>query len=179
MTSWPIVGSPVIDLIGPQLLVAALDRFGSARLHGKLYLFGGNATQAIGPSGVATVQKLEGRCFNGVQDGRESAVDANGGCGQRGYEHSTGFALFYNEHPVNTSSLDRAIDACNRHYGVTNCGRSCGSNYTTVTVGATCTCSSPEYRWHFGSNNPYGGAAAPGQVVAGGSCTHTVVANWY
>lgn len=179
VTSWPVVGSQLNDLLSSHQLLAPLDRFASSLHHGKLYLFGGNATQAVGPAGVASVQKLEGRCFNGVQDGRESAADANGGCGQRGYQHSTGFATFYNQHPVNTSSYDRAVDACNRHYGVTNCDRSCGGSYTTVTVGGTCTCNSPEYRWHFGTNSPYGSGAAAGQVVNGGSCTNTVVASWY
>lgn len=180
--SEPVGGGGNLTPISPDsALLSPLDRFAHTTLHGKMYLFGGNATQAIGPSGVALVQKIEGRCFNGIADGREAPVDSNGGCGRRGYEHSTGLGtLFYNESPVDTSSYQRAVDACNRHYNVTNCGRACGGTYTTVTPGATCVCNSPEYRWHFGNNSPYGGGVgAPGQVTTGGSCPGSVAGNWY
>ena len=175
-----VSGTTLTPIALDSALLSPLDRFAHTTLHGKMYLFGGNATQAIGPSGVALVQKIEGRCFNGITDGRESLEDSNGGCGRRGDEHSTGLgALFYSESPVDTSSFQRALDACNRHYNITNCGRSCGGTYTNVTPGATCTCNSPEYRWHFVNNRPYGAAVGSScQVNPAVSCPGTVAATW-
>jgi hypothetical protein len=66
-------------------LLARLDFSAAAWLHGRLYLFGGNENGMPGPSGVTTVQKIEGACFNGVLDPGEGQgiqrADAGGMCG--------------------------------------------------------------------------------------------------
>lgn len=176
-----VAGGQLTPIGSEHQLLSPLDRFAFTPLHGKLYLFGGNATQAIGPSGVPLVQKVLGKCFNGVQDGREQRPDSNGGCGRRGFEHSTGLGtLFYNDFPVDITSLQRAIDACNTHYRVTNCGVSnCSGTWTSVTVGSTCTCSSTHFRWHFGTRDPYTQGGVAGRVTAGGNCSTSNAGTWY
>ncbi len=66
-------------------VLARLDHSAGAWLHGRLYLFGGNENGMPGPSGVTTVQKIEGACFNGVLDPGEGQgigrADAGGMCG--------------------------------------------------------------------------------------------------
>ncbi|MEL6180397.1 MAG: kelch repeat-containing protein, partial [Myxococcota bacterium] len=65
---------------GNSLLLAA-DFHAASYLNGQLYLFGGNTNAANEPPGLDRVQKLNTRCFNGLQDGRESGnMDTNGGC---------------------------------------------------------------------------------------------------
>jgi N-acetylneuraminic acid mutarotase len=163
-------------------LLAAYDLSAPAYLYGKVYLFGGNSNPMIGPSGETLVQKIEGRCFNGVQDGREIAPDTGGGCPQLGYLHHTGFPgeTFYNGTPSNTSSLQGAIDACNAHFNAQNCSVSCpNSNCTNVTQGGGCSCSDAP-RWDFGNGTCYSTPGqAPGLVEVGGACPSPgFVGNW-
>ncbi len=171
------------EIAAPQRLVRPFDRSASAYLNGKIYLFGGNATDAVGPEGETVVQKIQGHCYNGIMDARESVeADINGGCGARGYEHSTGTGIiFFNDRPSNPSSVQGAIDACNVHYGVTNCAQACGGSYTDVNIGGSCTCGSASHRWSFGSNSAFSDInAAAGVLFNGnGSCSTAAIGNWY
>ncbi len=69
-------------------LLAPLDLQAAATLNGEIYLFGGNENPQPGPSGLSLVQKLAGRCFDGVAGPYETQAsapgipDAGGGCGQ-------------------------------------------------------------------------------------------------
>ncbi|MCB9543773.1 MAG: chitobiase/beta-hexosaminidase C-terminal domain-containing protein [Myxococcales bacterium] len=66
-------------------LLPPLDRAALVPHHGRLYLLGGNITAEVGPEGLADVQAIIARCFNGRLDGREvpaggAAFDTGGGC---------------------------------------------------------------------------------------------------
>ncbi len=168
-------------------LLSTLDRSAAAYLHGDVYLFGGNANAAPGPEGVATVQKIQGRCFNGALDDRETSgginnADSGGGCALAGYEHSDGLGnTFYNEFPSDVTSRERAIDACNRYHGVTTCGEACpGQNCGIVAREGTCLCSQSP-RWRYAVTGCFGGPTgrAAGQVETGSSCPATVSGSWY
>jgi N-acetylneuraminic acid mutarotase len=175
-----------VSIAGNRLL-SPLDRSAAAYLHGKVYLFGGNANASPGPEGVPLVQKVQGRCFNGVRDGRESGgvnnADAGGGCGVAGYEHYDGLrTYFYNAFPVDQTSRDRAIDACNAYYGITSgCTNSCDSNWYTITRNGTCNCDeAPRWYYRTAAGSHAGGATRnAGDVENSPNCNVPVVGTWY
>ena len=166
---------------GDLWLGAPLDRRPGSTVLGRVYLFGGNANDAPGPGGVGRVEEIEGRCFNGVLDGREVATaepgDSGDGCPSLGFSHSSGTGTsFTNERPSNTSSRQGAIDACNAHFGGTVCADACGGGCTQVTRAGTCSCSEP-FIWHYGTEGCFTSNAQPGRVT-GASCSTTIVGTW-
>jgi N-acetylneuraminic acid mutarotase len=181
-TSEGLGGAPITYLVDegrvrarPQAsswLGSALDRRPGVTVLGRVLLFGGNASEAVGPGGVAIVEEVEGRCFNGVLDRREVTTidegDSGDGCPLAGFAHRSGTGVnFVNERPVNTSSLQGAIDACNAHYGGNVCANACGGSCTSVTRGGNCSCSEP-FVWHYGNGGCFGGGSAGS--VSGSSC---------
>jgi len=165
-----------------QQLLEPLDFSAGAYLNGNVYLLGGNDQDAVGPEGVSIVQKIEGRCYNGVLDGRESGganpADSDGGCAVSGYEHHDGLGgVFYNGTPSNTSSLQGALDACNHYYNTTSCRRACSGSCNTVTLNDSCNCSDSNYRWNFGSGC-YSTSRGPGDVESGGGCDRPRAGRW-
>ncbi len=176
-----------------ELLTPALDRFAATSLNGRLFFFGGNANADIGPSGVVTVVELDGRCFDGVLDGTETAGGANGaddggGCPDAGFLHHTGFPgeTFVSETQGSITSVQSAIDACNAHFGSGSCAldTSCDNTngcFTVVPSSRHCTCASGP-AWHIGTTTCYGGSNID---VAGrvsnfsGTCNGgSLVGNW-
>jgi N-acetylneuraminic acid mutarotase len=188
-----VIGKDVLDYdVGTQsvlvprraeaLLHAAVDRRAAALHNGRIYFFGGNENEPIGPSGVSRVEELDARCFNGVRDGRENDLflaDSGGGCPEAGFVHRTGTGItFINDRPSNTSSIQGAIDACNAHFGIGSCAQACGGSCTTVTRNGNCSCSEP-FTWHYGSSSCFGtGAAGLVTQNVGGSCRNGSVGNW-
>ncbi len=61
-------------------LLLPVDLAGAVTLNGNVYILGGNATEQRTPPASDIVQKVSGRCFNGIRDGRESIIDRDGGC---------------------------------------------------------------------------------------------------
>jgi hypothetical protein len=182
-------GSPITYVVNlgrvrtrpmPQTwLGAALDRRPGVTVLGRVILFGGNATDGVGPGGVAIVEEIEARCFNGVVDRRERSItelgDSGDGCPVVGSAHQTGTGVtFFNDRPVNTGSQQGAIDACNAHYGSNVCANACGSSCTSVTRNGACSCSEP-FVWHYGTGGCFGGGG-PG-AVSGSGCGSNV-GNW-
>lgn len=173
-----------------QLLSPALDRRAAALYQGRIYLFGGNASEAIGPSGEAIVEEIDARCFNGVLDGREtaggmSAADFEGGCPTNGYVHHTGTGItFVNDLPNDTSSLQGALDACNAHFGGgcerVDCG-TCTDVTKPLASGQSCNCSvtGPDWIYGHGGCLDYG-ANGPGTVTGndGDACAAPVIGAW-
>jgi N-acetylneuraminic acid mutarotase len=175
------VATELLTLPHMKSLLQPYDSSASAMVNGKVYLFGGNASVIVGPTGEARVQKVEGRCFNGIQDGRELRVDGEGGCGSAGYLHHTGTGItFYNANPPNTTSAARAIDACNKHYGDTSCAASsCGSAAPVVIRGGGCVCAAGTYRWLFGTTTSYGSGGNAGDVYTGSdACGSALAGHW-
>lgn len=190
------IGNDVVDYIvssqttaarrqAAQLLHAGVDRRAAALHNGRIFFFGGNSGDPIGPSGTKRVEELDARCFDGVLDGREVAggstgVDSGGGCPAAGFLHHTGVngGTFANDRPSSITSLQGAIDACNAHFGVTTCASACGGGCRTVTRGGQCLCTEP-FTWHYGSSSCFGGGDA-GEVTQNVSdnCTGTTVGNW-
>ncbi|MBI5547813.1 MAG: chitobiase/beta-hexosaminidase C-terminal domain-containing protein, partial [Deltaproteobacteria bacterium] len=76
----------VVAFVKPanQLIVKAVQHAAAATVNSKLYLFGGTDTEPVTAPGVTLVEKVEGRCFDGVRNGRESGIDYGGGCGMPG-----------------------------------------------------------------------------------------------
>ncbi len=183
------LGTPpvVYDIVNERVLTttivgnylgAALDRRPGATVLGRVFLFGGNASEAVGPGGVATVEEIKGQCFNGVQDGREIGFgDNDDGCATQGFVHRTGTGQdFVNDRPRNTTSLQGAIDACNAHFGGNVCANACGGSCTQVTRGGNCSCNEP-FIWHYGSQTCFSSNPAPGRVT-GANCTTSIVGSW-
>lgn len=190
-----VIGDEVVDYIvssertaierRPETrLHAAVDRRAAALHHGRIFFFGGNTNDPIGPSGTTLVEELDARCFNGVLDGREvtlvSGADEGGGCPEASVLHHTGVngGTFVNGRPSDTTSLQGAIDACNAHFGVNDCDQACTSDCKTVTRGGSCSCSA-ELTWHYGSSGCFGGGSA-GDVTrnVNNNCGQGTVGNW-
>lgn len=81
-------GLPARTLSSADNMLTPRDRAALVAHHGRIYLLGGNTTVEVGPDGTPQVRALDGRCFNGVRDGREETVgqarwDNGGGCGVR------------------------------------------------------------------------------------------------
>jgi len=74
------------EWLAASRLMPAMDLHAAAVVNGEIYLLGGNRSEDPGPNGVVLVQKLAGRCFDGVQgaaegwDGRDFP-DTGDGCG--------------------------------------------------------------------------------------------------
>ncbi len=171
-----------------QRLSPALDRRAAALFNGRIYLFGGNASADLGPSGEAVVEELDARCFDGVVDGRETSggvagADFDGGCPTNGYLHHTGTGItFFNERPNDTSSLQGALDACNAHFGggceQVDCG-SCTDVTRPLAGGSSCTCSVTGPSWHYGTSGCLATTNdAPGNVTPGNNCLTNVIGTW-
>jgi N-acetylneuraminic acid mutarotase len=190
-TSGVIGGAPfVYDVVNETVLEQApadvylgapLDRRPGATVLGRVFLFGGNANDAIGPGGTGIVEEIRGHCFNGVQDGREAEGlgfgDHDDGCASQGFAHQSGTGVsFTNDRSSNTSSLQGAIDACNAHFGGNVCADACGGGCTQVTRNGACSCNEP-FIWHYGTQSCFSSNPAPG-LVTGSSCSSTIVGQW-
>ena len=163
-------------------LLQALDFSAVSYINGAVYLLGGNGEDTPGPEGESVVQKLNGRCFNGVLDGREESgvegADSRGGCPSLGYEHHDGLGgVFYNQTPPSTTSLQGALNACNHYYNTSSCRVACGGGCGTVTYQDACNCSDPRYRWNY-TTSCYNSSLRAGDVESGGSCSSTRVGRW-
>lgn len=170
-----------------QRLSPALDRRAAALHHGRIYLFGGNASEPMGPAGEAIVEELDARCFNGVVDGRETSggvagSDVEGGCPANGYVHHTGTGItFFNDRPSDITSLQGALDACNAHFGGgcerVDCGGSCNEITHPKSDGTSCACDLPGPAWLIGNGNCLTTVSnGTGKVTAG--CAGTVIGTW-
>ena len=185
-------GAPVADIVGyglqsgqpmlPMLIQAQnllMPRAfsASAALYGNIYLFGGDASAALGPSGVTRVEKVLGHCFNGLLDPGESGVDAGDGCPVHAYAHATGYGgTFYNQYPPDTTSLERAIDACNAHYGSTSCRNHCSSGSACRFVSLSqCSCYQP--RWSYSTHDCHFSRDTSGEVLPS-TCSSEPIGHW-
>lgn len=160
-----------------SMIVPARDRRAGVLLENRFFLFGGNDTVDVGPSGVTDAVEVAAQCFNGVIDGaEEERADSGDGCAKLGVLHHSGTGTtFFNESERSVTSLQGAIDACNAHYGANVCSLACGGNCTEVTRDGNCSCSEP-FAWTFGFGHCFSAAGGPG-VVLGSACGGRV-GNW-
>lgn len=85
--AWGLGGAGLgFEWLPPSRLMPAMDLHAAAVVNGEIYVLGGNRSADPGPNGVVLVQKLAGRCFDGVHapregwDGRDFP-DVGDGCG--------------------------------------------------------------------------------------------------
>lgn len=181
--------SDEFQCIGERFIVNCLDEagFGSGQpLYVDCAFSGGNCVDNVGclvAPGDFCVPDLT-QC--GASEFDVTACPVNGVCpdggGTGSITHSTGLGeTFSNDTPINTSSQQGAIDACNAHFDTTTCGVPCpGSNCTDVTRDSTCTCTPPGgVVWHFGQSACFTSSDAPGVVsTIDSSCTQTSNSSW-
>lgn len=164
-------------------LGASLNRRPGVTMLGKVYLFGGNETEVVGPGGVGRVEEVRASCFNNVLDGRETAgsntADDGDGCPDTGFIHFSGTGItFINTRPVNITSLQGAIDACNAHFGGSGCRQACGTSCPVVNSGGQCSCNAG-LLWHFGPDDCFTGQETlTAGIVSPNGCVNSVVGNW-
>jgi hypothetical protein len=110
------------------------------------------------------IETVANCCGNGIQEGAETCDDGNivGGdgcsaqCVSDLVEHFDGFTLFYNVHPVDTHSEQRAIEACEHYWdtqGVpTTCAKkSCGgATYVISNHDTNCNNGATQRIWYYG-----------------------------
>jgi N-acetylneuraminic acid mutarotase len=127
-------------------LIDAVDFAASAFLNGSVYLFGGNAEEPVGSTGSTRAFKVDARCLDGVQNGREEPTggfedfDHGGGCGLKAIGHSVTVGaqdeIFFNTQS-GVFNQQTAISACNAITGE-SCGRVGSSCSVSVNTGGSC-----------------------------------------
>jgi hypothetical protein len=102
-------------------------------------------------------------CPDGIVDGGEACDDGNQNNGdnckndcteQDLIEHFDGFEKFYNTHPVNVHSVDRAIDACEHYWGQPCSAKGCGgAQYVIGNHDTNCNNGATQRIWYFGTES--------------------------
>jgi hypothetical protein len=184
------VSSDEFQCIGSKFILTCSDEagFGSGQpLYVDCAVSGGTCTPNVGcliPDGGFCAPDIT-QCGDSFSPTICPASGVCPGDGGGSFTHNTGIPgdpTFSNDTPIDTSSEQGAIDACNAHFGVTTCGVPCpGSNCTDVTRDANCTCTPPEgLVWHFGDSvDCFTSSNAPGVVsTINSSCTQIDSGNW-
>ncbi len=102
-------------------------------------------------------------CPDGIVDGGEECDDGNqvdtdtckNNCKHQDLiEHFDGFTKFYNAHPVNVHSVQRAIEACEHYWGKPCSAKGCGgAQYVIGNHDTNCNNSATQRIWYFGTES--------------------------
>ena len=156
--------------VGSNLISGGRDP-AATFLNGSIYLFGGSVDGDVGATGSTDAFKLDGRCFDGVQNGLESsagafeAFDSGGGCGIKGIGHNNGLGGTHISTTGNSaSSSTNARLGCASAIGETCAATGCsfhapGSNCSTgdFPVWVYCNTTSNLTSLHNTAGNVYNG----------------------
>ena len=116
------------------------------------------------PDSGCQTETVANCCGNNIEEPGETCDDGNNigndgcsaTCQSELVEHFDGLNLFYNEHPVDTHSVDRAIDACENYWasqGVSTTCASKGCGGATYVIGndTNCNNSATQRIWYYGT----------------------------